>query len=153
MYAAIVLANIWSKNAVPRDKYLVWQSGDKLKRPPILGEGNVYYPLPKTRKEYYQMRGGGTFLTTDDFSINILNAEDPNQSPHWESKLTGNTYCTAWAIDFKNIWNNPRTLYLFAFVDSCEVGTNFWEGAVYIYTDEERKNLCGTGWVEQAGYN
>ena len=149
-YIAIALASIWSKAAVT--EYPVWQSGTKLGRPPYLAEGNVYYPLPKTRREYYKMKGGGKFLTSGDFDINILDTKNPDNSPHFTTK-GGVTFGTAWAIDINNVWGIPRTFYLFAFVDGCENGPNGWEGAVYIYTDKGRKHLCGTGWVEQEGYN
>ena len=150
---SIVLASIWREKPGEKGvKPLVWQSGTDLGRPPILSEGNVYYPLPDSIKKYYQRNNGGKFLTENNFTVNILNAKEPDQSPHWKSGLSGNTYCTAWKVDINLDGNYERSLYVYALVDKCENG-NFWEGATLIYADKQKTKLIGNGWSEQMGYN
>eukprot|EP01084_Bolivina_argentea_P071559 130058_1 len=140
-------SNIWP---VPVEDHMVWQSGTETGYPPISIQGNVLYPEPEKFDKYYSMNNGGKFLGEGDLTINILNTDNPDESPHWTSSETGITYSTAWKVDITVDYS--FTVYVFAMLDKCEF-TGIWECAAMIYADSERKNLISYGWVEQMGFN
>ena len=146
-----------------------WITGSKVGLPPLFSFGNVYYSnnIGNTQN-VYAMHNGGKYLRgysvdksspnmvdgKPDFDINILEPSNPSVSPHWTSTKSGNTYATAWEIGYNN-----TQIYLYAMVQGCEnyIGFNklhmYWEGAAYVYADKDRKNLIGTAFVEQMGFN
>jgi len=91
------------------------------------------------------------------FRLNIKNSDDPDNSPHWKSDISGNTYCNAWKLTFdkKHKGLPSKTLYFEYFRPDCEtvpaVGSAFMECAARVY-DSNMKQV-GWGWVEQMGQN
>lgn len=140
-----------------------WLTGTKSGKPPLRGFGNLYFPVGDTP----QTNGGiglraRTSLQDDDwdFDVNILMPGDKH-SPHFTSGITGHTYATAWQIEFSDratAHGLPPKLYVFALSDNCEIvpldaNNAFYEGAAFVYADEERTQPLGHAFVEQMGFN
>lgn len=100
-----------------------------------------------------------------DFDVNILDPENPEDSPHWQSTvLSQATYSNGWWIRIDPRWESqglPSNLYLKALVSGCEnvlpaVGLPlmaYWEGATTVYADKELTQVIGSAFVEQMGFN
>ena len=92
---------------------------------------------------------GVNVLEKEEFNLNILNSNDPDNSPHWKSSTNkeGNTYCTAWNLKLKD-----KLYQMDCLVPSCEVflDTYFFEGVAIISDDGSQ---VGYAFVEQMGYN
>ena len=92
---------------------------------------------------------------------NLLKPElDGKDTPRWQSKQTNNVYPTAWQIEFSpnlKVEGLPSKLYMYALCENSEViimeGSGFFEGAAYVYEDENREKPFGHAFVEQMGYN
>ena len=140
-------------------------TGTAVGRLPKQGFGNLYLPVHSTAP---QGNGGlaltpRTALSGDDwdFDLNILDPEEPAQSPHWKSPTSGKTYATAWRIDFAPRAQRqglPPVLYLHTVSDNCEIipatpSGAFFEGAALVYADRERQRRIGQAFVEQMGFN
>ncbi|MFA6051408.1 MAG: hypothetical protein WC762_02345 [Methylobacter sp.] len=156
---SIVLAEFWQKS-VPQ-----WITGTKTGHPPKRGFGNLYF---KTDGDAPMENGGRALrprLSQEnddwDYDVNILCPDEPEKSPHWKSPLSGQTYATAWQIDFAPGLSNyglPETMYVFAVSDNCEIVMltkkgAFFEGAALAYADKERTQFLGHVFVEQMGFN
>lgn len=126
--------------------------------------GRLREPVPQPGTDRYTdgafLLGSNTDPATDwDFDVNILNPQDPQSSPHWQSPA-GMTYGLAWSVRFSSRlaqWGIPGEVYLRAIVEPCEnqlAGSlPFWEGAVHVYADSGCTQLIGYGFAEQMGYN
>jgi hypothetical protein len=160
----MVCACFWQP---PLPGKLQWQTGTLLGLPPITTYGNLYF-----NEEGPRVRNGGTFLrglemkdpieSVFDFDVNILQPNDPDESPHWQSPSA--TYANGWWIrigDEGQRHGLPANLYLKAVVSGCENVlpwlemplTAYWEGAANVYADPELTQLIGHAFVEQMGYN
>lgn len=161
----VALAEFWQP-ALPGEKQ--WITGNKVNKPPLNAFGNLYYAAGSSNTT---VQNGGYRLLPKidgessewDFDVNILNSAHPNQSPHYTSALSGNTYATAWEISFSpsllaRMDSLPPVLYLFAICENCEnvpprnIGA-FFEGAALVYADKERREPKGYAFVEQMGFN
>lgn len=156
---SIVLAEFWQKS-VPQ-----WITGTKTGHPPKRGFGNLYFKIDGDAP----VANGGMALRPKlelgsddwDYDVNILCPGEPEKSPHWQSPLSGQTYATAWQIDFAHGLSGyglPETMYVFAVSDNCEIVMlskkgAFFEGAALAYADKERKKFLGHVFVEQMGFN
>jgi hypothetical protein len=150
----IVLAEFWQK---PKPGEKQWITGTKVGKPPLNGFGNLYFPLDTKTPP---MNGGMGLRSGWDFEVNILYPKDPQNSPHWKSPISGNTYATAWQIDFAPRFTKygiPEKLYVFAICENCEIlpplGGAFFEGAALVYADKEKTQPLGHVFVEQMGFN
>lgn len=156
---AMVLTEFWQKSE-PQ-----WITGTKTGKPPKAGFGNLYY---KTGGDTFRSNGGRRLrpkLSQEsdewDYDVNILHPDTPEKSPHWTSPLTGQTYATAWQIDFApglSVHGLPETIYVYAVSDNCEIIllTNkgaFFEGAALVFADMAKTKLLGHVFVEQMGFN
>jgi len=155
----LVLAEFWQQTT-PQ-----WITGTKAGTPPENGFGNFYFDSTGMNPP---MNGGVGLRarTVDggddwDFDVNILDPVDTGASPHWQSKISGKTYTTAWQLDFSpraTAYGLPPALYLFAVSDNCEViptdgASAFFEGAAFVYADRERITPLGNAFVEQMGFD
>lgn len=155
----LVLAEFWQQTT-PQ-----WKTGTKVGTPPENGFGNFYFDSTGTNPA---MNGGmGLRARTVeggddwDFDVNIFDAANSDASPHWQSKISGKTYATAWQIDFSpraTAYGLPPSLYVFAVSDNCEViptgkASAFFEGAAFVYADRERITPLGNAFVEQMGFD
>ncbi|HEX5724175.1 MAG TPA: hypothetical protein VFX98_01845 [Longimicrobiaceae bacterium] len=156
----LALAVFWQPPAKNGDKQ--WVTGTLVGRPPRGGFGTAYFPLDGS----FASRNGGRPLKgadlhgTHDFDLNILVPDEPEESPHWVSPVSYQTYATGWQLRFDPLLalelGLPETLYLRAMVDGCEnlLGNAFWEGAANVYADVEgREEPIGRAFVEQMGFN
>ena len=136
------LAFFWPKK---RNQWIV---GSELDPPvnPVYKVGLKYPPLPNwDLKSPVQ---GVNVLDSSEYDLNILLPHDPNESPHWTSPTSGQTYCSAWKLRIgENVYN------MTAFVPESEVNflkIFFFEGAATISDDNDRP--VGCAFVEQMGY-
>lgn len=163
---SLVLTEFWQPHAQQ------WISGTMIGRsssnPQSGGFGNIYFP-----SAYTAVNGnGGRFLrarytlgqpdTEWDYDINLLKPENGGiNSPHWTSPQTGNTYATAWQIDFSpalKIEGLPERVYLYVLSENTEIvmtsASGYFEGAAFIYTHADGSgDPVGQAFVEQMGYN
>lgn len=159
---SMVLAEFWQPSPPPTPQ---WITGTKVGRPPQDGFGNLY---DATGGNSCRKNGGRPLrpkLSLDskdwDFDVNILTPDKPETSPHWTSPLTGQTYASAWQINFAPWlleYGLPETIYVYAVSDNCEIMMlskqgAFFEGAAMVYADRERTKLLGHVFVEQMGFN
>ena len=131
-----------------------WQVGSEL-QPPVYPTGRIgleYPSLPGWQGQSLPPANGVIVLGQDEFDLNLLNADDPNNSPHWTSPTSNNTYSTAWRLMIKgNIYSMK------AWVPKSEVSgglggsIHFFEGAASIYNHEGEE--VGHAFVEEMGYN
>eukprot|EP01084_Bolivina_argentea_P002573 4760_1 len=152
------IVNSWKKQNPQQ-----WQACSATNAPP---DNSYALKYDKYDNNYLKAKNGGSMLhgfpiLTDnqilDFECNILIPSNPELSPQWQSQYgPKHTYATAWTINMNGFWKKP-TFYLFAMCDECENtltdAYTYWEGAVKIYSDAQKKNLVGFGWVEQFGCN
>ena len=133
----------------------LWPKIEKAGRQWIVGKDVGYPPTMQTALEYPAWDGntpvqGVNVLEEQEFDLNILTPNDPDNSPHWKSPKNekGNTYCTAWNLKLKN-----KTYKMYTLVPSCEVylDTYFFEGIATISDDNDTQ--VGYAVVEQMGYN
>lgn len=126
-----------------------WIVGTKLDHPinPKHKFGVEYPFLPEWDGQGHPAAEGVNVLKESDIDLNILNPDNPSQSPHWKSPHSGQTYCTAWKLKIKN-----STYTMKALIPQSEVyaGTYFFEGAGSIYDEEVE---VGHVFIEQMGYN
>jgi len=149
-----VLAPMWPKVDAPHEQWIV---GSKVKRPPIGGYGNLYFP------EELDFRNGGMRLKAlgpdPDFDVNIFDPDDPSKSPTWSGE-DHVVYGTQWQIGFSEAVTAlgiPATVYVKALIPGCRIAfpaqNSFYEGAAEIYSDRECRHVIGHAFVEQMGYN
>jgi hypothetical protein len=157
--ASILVSPQWAAVA---EKGQQWISGSAVGRPSPGGYGNLFLkPGTDRYTDGAFLLGSNVDPSTDwDFDVNILNPQDPESSPHWQSSKSGMTYGLAWAVRFSSrlaTWGIPSQLYLRAIVEPCEnqlaASLPFWEGAVHVYSDAAQTQLIGNGFAEQMGYN
>jgi hypothetical protein len=168
---SLALVEFWQPCIPP---LLQWQTGTKVYLPPQKGFGNLFFSVEPSLEPFVKpVHNGGIALRPRywleeaddmwDFDINILNAEDPDpdQSPHWKSPISGQTYATAWEIEFsKSIqhYGLPEKLYVFVLCENCEnvlpgKTLAFFEGTAIAYADKEKTKPLGHVFVEQMGFN
>ena len=136
----------------------LWPKIEEAGRQWIVGKDVGYPPTMQTALEYPALLDwdgktpvqGVNVLEEQEFDLNILTPNDPDNSPHWKSPKNekGNTYCTAWNLKLKN-----KTYKMYTLVPSCEVylDTYFFEGIATISDDNGTQ--VGYAVVEQMGYN
>lgn len=136
----------------------LWPKIEEAGRQWIVGKDVGHPPTMQTALEYpalFDWDGktpvqGVNVLKKQEFDLNILKPNDPDNSPHWKSHTNkeGNTYCIAWNLKLKD-----KTYKMHCLVPGCEVylDTYFFEGAATIYDDNGAE--VGYAVVEQMGYN
>lgn len=127
-----------------------WKVGTELTPAvdPIYKIGLEYPSLANWDGRSHPPAQGVYILEQGDFDLNILEPKNPNQSPHWKSPESKQTYCTAWKLKIKD-----KHYTMTAWVPGSEVnlGTYFFEGAASIR--DEADHEVGCAFVEQMGYN
>lgn len=125
-----------------------WIVGTELQSP--------VYPTRKIGLEYPSLSNwnhhspvqGVHVLDSSEFDLNILQPNDPSNSPHWTSPTSHQTYCSAWKLRIR------KTVYtMTVLVPESEVNANssfFFEGAAIIC--DEYSCQVGHSFVEQMGY-
>ena len=140
------MAFFWPKK---RDQWIV---GSEL-QPPVNPkyQTGLEYPL-LTSLPNWDLKSpvqGVNVLDSSEYDLNILFPLDPNESPHWTSPTTHQTYCSAWKLRIRN-----QVYNMTAFVPESEVsfvaGVAFFEGAAIISDDSDHQ--VGFAFVEQMGY-
>lgn len=127
-----------------------WKVGRKLDPPvnPNCTIGLEYLPLTAwDGKSPFQ---GINVLKSDEFDLNILNPDDPDNSPHWVSPTSHNTYCSAWQLRIREKVYIVRVL-----IPSSEItlyNESFFEGAATVHEESSGEEV-GNAFVEQMGYN
>ena len=114
---------------------------------PPQGKIGLEYPPLKSWDKLTPVQGVNV-LKSDEFDLNLLDPGDTENTPHWTSHESGQTYGTAWQLNIKG-----QNYTMKAFVPSSEVHIGnqyFSEGAASI-TNEEN-NEVGHVFVEQMGY-
>lgn len=157
---SLVVTEFWK----PHEKQ--WISGTKTNHPPTGGFGNIFFnltgePLMPEGGRVLQARKSLDQKEGWDYDVNILHPDDPASSPHWKSPISGQTYASAWQIDFSKElvqFGLPEKIFVFTVSESCEIVfpaklSAYYEGAALVYKDIERKELIGHGFIEQMGYN
>ena len=126
-----------------------WIVGDELV-PPILPTGQIGLKYPRLNEwQGVSPIVGVTVLDSKEFDLNILDPKDPDNSPHWKSPISGQTYCSAWKLMLEG-----GAYVMNALVPGSEVGllkNRFFEGAATIH--DRNGQLRGHAFVEQMGYN
>jgi hypothetical protein len=145
----------------PTPPLLQWQTGTLLGRPPLAAYGNLYF-----NEEGRRVHNGGSYMRgvekddpdygVFDFDVNILQPDSPDDSPHWQSQASTQTYSTGWWIRIGAEWQRyglPENLYLTAVVTGCENVlpsaslpplNAYWEGAANVYADPGLTQLSRT---------
>ena len=144
---AYMLVFFWKQ----KDKQ--WIVGSAVSSPPSRTIGLKYPPLADWNGTAPVQ--GVHVLDEKDFDLNILNPEDPSNSPHWTSHATSQTYCSAWVLSLEQ-----KRYYINVLVQGSEInttpkkpGTAYFEGAATI----REKSGCimkevGHCFVEQMGF-
>ena len=128
-----------------------WKVGSEL-QPPVYPKSKIgleYPSLPNWQGESHPPVSGVVVLGQDEFDLNILEPGDPNSSPHWNSKPSQPTYCTAWRLMIKG-----KVYNMTALVPGSQVkqGKYFFEGAASICNISDGTEV-GHAFIEQMGYN
>ncbi len=76
-----------------------------------------------------------------------MRAIDPSSSPHWQSELSGQIYCSAWKLRIRDVSYTLRVI-----VPGSEVwlGNYIFEGAADVIKEGV---VVGKAFCEQMGYN
>lgn len=93
---------IYSFSFFWKPQQVQWIVGSELDPPvPPVGKIGIEYPALKTWNGSSPVQGVHVLEATE-FDLNILKPKDPQASPHWKSKTSGNTYCTAWQLRIRD---------------------------------------------------
>ena len=132
-----------------------WIVGSELDPPvPPVNKIGIEYPALKTWNGSSPVQGAH-ILESTEFDLNILKPKDPQESPHWKSNTSGNTYCTAWQL---RIRGKDYTMSVLLPDSEVKAGMFFFEGAATLYVpfrthDKIYEVEVGHAFVEQMGYN
>ena len=107
-----------------------WIVGSEL-HPPVYptSKMGLEYP-PLSNWDYQSPVQGVNVLDSSEFNLNILDPQDPSNSPHWTSSTSHQTYCSAWRLRIRSQVYNMTAL-----VPGSEVklvSSAFFEGAATI---------------------
>jgi len=139
-----VLVFFWPKK---QDQWIVGSELDPPVRP--TSKMGLEYP-PLSDWKHQSPVQGVNVLDSSEFDLNILDPQDPTESPHWTSKSTRQTYCSAWRLSIRNQVYIMTVIVPGSEVRFTDKTMGFFEGAATI----SDKSGCQVGhaFVEQMGY-
>ncbi len=147
---AFYIACGWDKNPQQGKQ---WITGAMIKRHALWSIGCIWGP---TDANPLGTEIGGEF---PKFNINIKFPHLFDKSPHWKSPKTGHVYCSAWRVNFDDLYQGlpAKTLYFDYLQNNCEYSMGgqdpIMEGAAKICIDDKGEKQVGWAWVEQMGLN
>lgn len=116
-----------------------WMVGSLI-NPPV-------FPTYSICMEYSQ--NSAKILNSNNYDFNILNYNDPNNSPHWTSPNTNLTYGNAWIVKLYNENYIIKTLYnnseIYTYLSS-DLMVSAFEGSINVYYNND---IIGSGFMEQ----
>ncbi len=141
-----MLAFFWPKKE--KDQWIV---GTEVGWGPVSKVGFQYPPLTKWDKKapIVGVKVLNNKVDNKEFDLNILNPQTPEKSPHWTSRATNQTYCSAWKLKLLG-----KEYDVHAMVPGSEVNlplvAAFFEGAATICDSKGVQH--GYCFIEQMGY-